>query len=103
MTTSGLLVRFELKPGQEEAFDALVARTVNGIKRHEPGTLVYSTHTVDGSPLSRVFFELYVDQAAHASHELTEHTRRFLAERDKYVESYDVLRLDTVATTVEFR
>ena len=87
MNGYGLLVRFELKPGQEATFDALVARTVAAIKAHEPGTLVYATHTVDGEPLSRVFYEVYADKAAFEAHEQQPHTRAFLDSRGKYIES----------------
>lgn len=37
----GLVVRFLLVPGREQAFDDLVARTQAGISAAEPGTLVY--------------------------------------------------------------
>lgn len=86
----GLVVRFELHPGQEAAFDDLVSRTVRAIAEHEPGTLVYATHTVAGSPSSRVFYELYADRAAFDAHEQTEHTRAFLAERQRFVASFEV-------------
>ena len=36
-----LVVRFDLKPGRETEFDDLVADTLIGIDRGEPGTLMY--------------------------------------------------------------
>ena len=73
-----LVVRFELLPGAEGAFDALVAEAVPAIGAGEPGTLGYVVHTVDDSPGSRVFYELYRDRAAWEEHERYEHTARFL-------------------------
>lgn len=101
MNGYGLLVRFELKPGQEATFDALVARTVAAIKAHEPGTLVYATHAVPGSPSSRVFYELYTDRAAFEAHEATEHTRAFLSQREQHVDSFTVTFLEHLSSTVE--
>jgi quinol monooxygenase YgiN len=48
------------------------------------------------SPLStstaqtRVFYELYRDRDAFEEHESQPHVRRFLAEREQYLDSFDV-------------
>jgi quinol monooxygenase YgiN len=55
-----------------------------------PGTLVYATHTVEGQPLQRIFYELYRDKEAFEAHEEAPHTRRYLAERGKYLASTEV-------------
>lgn len=82
----GLVVRFDLKDqAAAEAFDALVAETAEGIKSSEPGTLLYAVNRVEGAPLSRVFYEVYADQAAFEAHETTPHVKRFLAERERYL------------------
>ena len=60
------------------------------IRQHEPGTLVYAVHTVEGQPLQRIFYELYRDRAAFDAHEQQEHTRRFLADREQYLASVEV-------------
>ena len=86
----GLVVRFHLTPGAAEGFDRLVAETVPEIAKHEPGTLIYTVHEVDGQPGQRVFYELYADRAAFDAHEQQPHTLRFLAERGQYLASYDV-------------
>jgi quinol monooxygenase YgiN len=88
-TEFALVVRFELKPGSAEAFDDLVARTLDGIEG-ERGTLLYLTTEVTDSPLSRVFVEVYADEEAFAAHEQTSHVREFLAAREAMVESYRV-------------
>ena len=81
----GLVVRFELRDGHEDAFDALTTETVASIKASEPGTLVYLTHTERDSPGVRVFYELYRDAVAFQAHEESEHVRRFLAERKQHL------------------
>jgi quinol monooxygenase YgiN len=86
----GLLVRFRLRDGAAEAFDQLVADTVEQIAKHEPGTLVYTSHAVRDRPNERVFYELYQDEAAFVAHEEQPHTRHFLEQRGRHVESYDV-------------
>jgi quinol monooxygenase YgiN len=87
----GLVVRFTLTDAQAaEAFDALVEQTLEGIKTQEPGTLAYLVHTVPDEPLVRIFYELYADRAAFDTHEEQDHTRRFLAERRRYLASVTV-------------
>lgn len=86
-----LVVKFDLFDAEKAAaFDELVAETVKSITENEPGTLVYATHTVDGEPLSRLFYEVYRDRAAFEEHERQPHTRRFLDQRGEYVESFRV-------------
>lgn len=86
----GLVVRFRLRLGQEENFERLVAETVPRIHEKEPGTLLYLCQCVEGKPAERIFYELYRDRAAFEAHEEQVHTRRFLAEREKFVESFEV-------------
>jgi len=87
----GLFVRFTCKDeASAEAYDRLVAETVEAIKTGEPGTLVYATHVVEGQPLQRIFYELYRDRAAFEAHETSPGTRRYLAERDQYLASTEV-------------
>ncbi|WP_280496166.1 putative quinol monooxygenase [Nocardia farcinica] len=86
-----LVVKFHLiDVNKAEAFDRLVAETVQAIRDHEPGTLVYATHAVEGEPLSRVFYEVYRDRAAFDEHERQPHTRRFLDRRGEFIESFRV-------------
>src|SRR5271165_6213677 len=87
----GLCVRFTCKDeASAEAYDRLVAETVEAIKANEPGTLVYASHLVEGQPLQRIFYELYRDDAAFEAHEASPHTRRYLDERDQYLASTEV-------------
>jgi quinol monooxygenase YgiN len=96
----GLVVRFTLTDDGVDAFDRLVAETVPQIQRHEPGTLVYAVHTVDDQRNVRIFYELYRDRAAFEAHEAQDHTRRFLAERERFYATpveVDFLILQTAA------
>ena len=87
----GLCVRFTCKvEASAEAYDRLVAETVEAIRANEPGTLVYASHLVEGQPLQRIFYELYRDRAAFEAHEAASHTRRYLDERGKYLASTEV-------------
>jgi quinol monooxygenase YgiN len=86
----GLIVRFALRPGRETEFDQLVSATVDEIRRREPGTLLYVTHTVRDEPQVRIFYELYRDEAAFDAHEREPHIRDFLAERERLIERVDV-------------
>ncbi|WP_405448741.1 antibiotic biosynthesis monooxygenase [Streptomyces achromogenes] len=97
----GLVVRFELRDQEAaSAFDALCSETLKGITQHEPGTLAYVTHTPIGEPLVRVFYELYEDRSAFEAHEAQPHTKRFLAERERYLTGVDVTFLNAVARKV---
>jgi quinol monooxygenase YgiN len=90
----GLCVRFTCKDQTSaEAYDRLVAETIEAIKINEPGTLVYASHLVDGQPLQRIFYELYADEAAFEAHGAAPHTRRYLEQRDQYLASTEVDRL----------
>jgi quinol monooxygenase YgiN len=89
-TPFALVVRFTVRPEAEAEFDALVAETSVGIRDREPGTLVYACHSVQDKPRQRIFYELYRDRAAFDAHEASEHTRRFLTEREALLEATEV-------------
>ncbi len=90
-----LVVRFHVR--DEEAvkgFDNLVDETAAKIRDGEPGTLIYAIHKVKDAPLSRIFYELYESREAFDAHELQEHTKRFLDEREQYLTGTRVEFLD---------
>lgn len=78
-----LVVRFDLldEPSAQRFVD-LVRELLPAIAAKEPGTLVYTVHTVLDAPLSRLFYECYVDRAALDEHERQPHTSHFLHEKD---------------------
>jgi quinol monooxygenase YgiN len=83
----GLVVRFNLKAGTGEAFDALTRDVVAVIKQAEPGTLIYACHAVEGDADARIFYELYRDRAAFEEHERQEHVHRFHQKKEQYLAS----------------
>jgi quinol monooxygenase YgiN len=85
-----LVVRFTVRPGSENDFDALVSRTAASIRESEPGTLVYACHQVANAPQQRIFYELYQDRAAFDTHEEQPHVKHFLQEREALLESTEV-------------
>jgi quinol monooxygenase YgiN len=85
-----LVVRFTVRPGSEEAFDALAAATAAAIRASEPGTLVYACHRVEQAPRQRIFYELYVNRAAFDAHESQPHVRHFLQGREALLEDVEV-------------
>jgi quinol monooxygenase YgiN len=95
-----LIVTHVLLPGHEDAFDALVSRTLEGIRADEPGTLIYVSHAAVDPP-RRIFYELYADRAAFETHEQQPHIKRFLAERLEHIASVEVDFLDAVAGTAQ--
>ncbi|MDH2393138.1 antibiotic biosynthesis monooxygenase [Streptomyces sp. HNM0663] len=97
MGNFALSVRFTLREGASAGFDALVEQTTAAIRVHEPRTLVYACHSVEGAPNQRIFFELYADHDAFEEHERQPHTRHFLKERTKYVAATEVDRLTPYA------
>jgi quinol monooxygenase YgiN len=86
-TPFALVVRFTVRAGSEDQFDALVAETVTGIRDAEPGTLIYACHHVESEPRQRIFYELYRDRAAFDAHESAPHTLRFLTMREPMLEA----------------
>jgi quinol monooxygenase YgiN len=61
-----------------EAFDRLVAETIEHIRATEPGTPMYVTNRVEDTPRRRVFYKIYTDRSALEAHEETVHVRNFL-------------------------
>ena len=92
-----MVVRFTLTEGHEQAFDELMTHTVAEIHRHEPGTLAYVVHHVEGEPRTRIFYELYADLAAFEYHETAPHIIRFAAERARHLDKVQVDRLSLFA------
>jgi Uncharacterized conserved protein len=78
-----LVVRFDIRDEKAAArFDALTQDAVEQITAKEPRTLVYATHSIEGEPLSRVFYEVYADRDAFQTHEEAEHVKAFHAAKN---------------------
>ncbi|WP_338931250.1 antibiotic biosynthesis monooxygenase [Streptomyces netropsis] len=98
MTTGfGLVVRFTLRDADAAgAFDELVSRTLDRIRRYEQGTVVYVNHRVPGEPNVRVLYELYEDRAAFDAHEQQPHIKHFLDAREEFVSRAEVTFLEHI-------
>jgi quinol monooxygenase YgiN len=95
-----LVVRFDLvDEASAERFDDLTGRAVAAITAKEPGTLVYATHTVQGAPLSRMFYEVYADEAAFQAHEQAPHVIDFHAEKEPLLSGAPVVHFLTPGPT----
>ena len=76
------LLRVECRDNAAAAeFDQRTAPVFQHVSDHEPGTLVFASHTVEGQPLTRVFYEIYRDQAGANIHARAEPLREFLRAR----------------------
>jgi quinol monooxygenase YgiN len=80
------LLRVECRDDAAAAeFDALAARVFQQVSAHEPSTLVFASHGVEGQPLTRVYYEVYRDQAAADIHARGKPLRELLARQDPLV------------------
>lgn len=86
-----LVVRFDIRDEASAVkFDELTEQAVEQIRAKEPGTLMYATHKVDGEPLARVFYEVYIDDAAFQAHETAEHVITFHTAKNPLLVSHRV-------------
>jgi autoinducer 2-degrading protein len=74
MSQISIIVEFHLKPGQQEAFEALIGAHAKASKKEEPGCLrfdVLRPIQKDGTPINDCLWltELYKDLEAVAAHE----------------------------------
>jgi quinol monooxygenase YgiN len=80
------LLRVECRDDAAAAeFDKRAAKVFQQVRDHEPSTLVFASHGVKGQPLTRVFYEVYRDQAGANIHALAEPLRVLLARQDSLV------------------
>lgn len=89
----GQITVYTLLDGREAAFDRLAADLVQSARATEPGTVVFASHEVMGAPAQRIFYQLFRDEAASATHRRQPHVRRFLAEARPHVLTTNVIEL----------
>jgi quinol monooxygenase YgiN len=66
-------------------FDELTAKVFQHVSDHEPRTLVFASHRVEGSPLTRVFYEIYRDREGANIHAQAGPLRELLASQNSLV------------------
>ena len=100
-TAYTLTVHFVAKDGQESellrALSALVAPT-----RAESGCLLYTLHQSSDTPTEFLFYEAWVDQAAHLAHGKTPHMQQWKKKRDALVASCKVSHWQALAKEVRY-
>ncbi|GIX31317.1 MAG: hypothetical protein KatS3mg124_1789 [Porticoccaceae bacterium] len=74
------IVHMRVKPGNENAFEALMNCVVERTREREPGVLYYHYAKSVDAPGVYVVVEVYRDARAHAAHMESEWVRRALPE-----------------------
>lgn len=69
------LVHMKMQEGKEEQAIALLTELTKAVEDNEPGVLAYSALRSQKDPLEIIFFEIYKDAAAAASHGAAPHMR----------------------------
>ena len=69
---TGILARFKIQPGKEDAAFALFRDTAAKVQAAEPGTLVYLFFRTKTDPQEIVVFEVYADADARKTHNTSE-------------------------------
>ncbi len=90
----GLIAIYTLLDGRGEEFDRLAERTVEAVRTHEPGTLLFVVHTVPKAPMQRIFYEVYRDRMAYSDHRRKPYVEDFFARHRPHVLATNVIELD---------
>jgi autoinducer 2-degrading protein len=72
-----ILVDFQLKPGMEKQFRALIDANADASVRDEPGCLQFDVLEPEGEAGRVLLYEIYCDRAAFEAHLKTGHFRIF--------------------------
>src|SRR5262245_65456993 len=78
--TTGLFVKFHVKPGQNAAFEAAFRKMQQSMREHEPGNVYYDLFVTVENPQLYVIMERYRDAAAVTAHNQSAHLQTVLAE-----------------------
>ncbi|MFI5367124.1 MAG: putative quinol monooxygenase [Candidatus Binatia bacterium] len=63
-----VIAKLTVKSGSEVAFLQAAEKMIAHVKANEPGTLLYTLNRSTTHPGEFVFYEIYADQAAFATH-----------------------------------
>ncbi|HEV8439750.1 MAG TPA: putative quinol monooxygenase [Methylomirabilota bacterium] len=96
----GIVATLKVKPGMEQAFEAVAKELVAKVNANEPGCTLYALHRPLESgqgPSTYVFMERYVDQAAVDAHRATDYFKALGRRMGEYMDGRpEVLRLREV-------
>ncbi len=92
----GVVATLKVKPGMEQAFEAVAKELVAKVNANEPGCALYALHRAE-APNTYVFMERYVDQAAVDAHRATDYFKALGRKMGEYMEGRaEVMRLREV-------
>ena len=72
-----VIATLKVKSGNEAAFEQAARGMIAHVKANEPGTLSYILHRSSSDPTEFVFYEVYSDQGALATHGGSEPMQKF--------------------------
>jgi quinol monooxygenase YgiN len=72
-----VIATLKVKSGSEAAMEKAAREMIAHVKAHEPGTLTYILHRSSGDPTEFVFYEVYANQEAFATHGGSEQMQKF--------------------------
>ncbi len=91
------IVTLTMKAGAEEKAIATLKELTESVKAAEPGVLCYIATRSQKEPLKIVFYEVYADDAALASHGKQPHMMKmFAAAREIFEPGMDIQKVDRV-------
>ena len=93
-----ILVDFQLKPGVEKQFRALIDANADASIRDEPGCLQFDVLEPEGEAGRVLLYEIYSDRAAFDAHLKTGHFQLFNDGSADLVLSKQVTRCDLVCS-----
>ena len=71
----GVVATIKIKPGTNEAFEAVAKELMAAVRANEPGNSVYQFCKSRTEPETYVVLEIYADQTALDAHGKSEHFR----------------------------
>jgi len=95
----GIVATIKVKPGMEQAFEAVARELVAKVNASEPGCRLYALYRRDdaGETPTYVFMERYADQAAVEAHRATEHFKTLGRKMGEFMDGRaEVMRLREV-------
>jgi quinol monooxygenase YgiN len=63
-----VIAKVKVKSGSEPKFQAEAEKMISHVTANEPDTLMYVLHRAQSDPSEFLFYEVYADQAALATH-----------------------------------
>jgi quinol monooxygenase YgiN len=92
----GIIATLRVKPGMEQAFEAVAKELVAKVNANEPGCALYALHHAE-APSTYVFMERYVDQSAVEAHRATDYFKALGRKMGEFMDGRpEVIRLRQV-------